>query len=114
MNLATTGPEAHPKSLQQWLAQGDALYMGLLKECQAIEAQIVELENRLVAKQAEVNQVARVIGKPPIEANHRLSAQLITAYTPDLPPPRSTPQVTRPPIRPAREPVTREVIPPRG
>ncbi|HXE52236.1 MAG TPA: hypothetical protein VN541_04440 [Tepidisphaeraceae bacterium] len=113
MTLSTM-PDSPPKSLQQWLAQGDALYTGLLKECEAIEGQIAELEHRLAAKQAEANHVGQVIGKPALEGNRRLSAQLVTTYAPDLPPPRSTPHVGRPLARPAREPITREVVPPRG
>ncbi|MDB5174790.1 MAG: hypothetical protein JWO87_3866 [Phycisphaerales bacterium] len=63
---------------QQWLQQGEALYQNALKEFHAIEAQLDDLETRLVAKQAEVNQIAQVIGKPPAEGNRRLSAQLVT------------------------------------
>ena len=37
-------------------------------------------QSRLAAKQAEVNQVANIIGKPLVEENRRLSAQLVTSY----------------------------------
>jgi hypothetical protein len=70
------------KSLQDWLAEGEHLYNETLKEFQALEAQIDELEQRLTAKKAEVNQIAQVIGKPPVEGNRRLSAQLVEEHGP--------------------------------
>jgi hypothetical protein len=100
------------KLVQQWLAQGEAIYSGLMKECQALEAQLEDIETRLVAKQAEVNQVAHIIGKPLVEGNRRLSAQLVTSYTQEAASPR-TPIPPRMPNRPQREPVSREVVPPR-
>jgi len=36
-----------------------------------------ELEAKLASKQAEVNQIAQVIGKPPVEGNRRLTAQIV-------------------------------------
>ncbi len=66
-------------SFQDWLQQGESLYSNALKEYHAIEAQLEELEGRLVAKQAEVNQIAQMIGKPAVEGNRRLSAQLLSA-----------------------------------
>ena len=66
-------------NFQEWLQQGDALYQAALKEYHSIEAQLDDLESKLVAKQAEVNQIAQVIGKPPVEGNRRLSAQLVAA-----------------------------------
>ena len=59
-------------SFQEWLSQGEALYQAALKDYHAIEAQLDDLEGRLVAKQAEVNQIAQVIGKPPVESSRRL------------------------------------------
>jgi hypothetical protein len=58
-------------NFQEWLQQGDALYQAALKDYHAIEAQLDELESRLVSKQAEVNQIAQVIGKPPVEGTRR-------------------------------------------
>jgi hypothetical protein len=100
------------KIVQQWLAQGEAIYAGLVKECQTLEAQLEDIEARLAAKQSEVNQVAQIIGKPLVEGNRRLSAQLVTSYSQEGPaqrsqiPPRMGP-------RPPREPINREVVPPR-
>ena len=72
-------------SLQEWLQQGEALYGAALKEFHAMEAQLDDLEARLAAKQAEVNQIAQVIGKPAVEGNRRLSAQLVSAEVVDVP-----------------------------
>ena len=72
-------------NFQEWLQQGDSLYQTALKEYHAIEAQLDELESKLVAKQAEVNQIAQVIGKPPVEGNRRLSAQLVGSEVIDVP-----------------------------
>jgi hypothetical protein len=65
------------KSFRDWLSEGEQLYSAALNEYQAIEAQIENLEERLAAKKAEVNQIAHVIGKPPVEGNRRLTAQLV-------------------------------------
>ncbi len=70
------------KSLSEWLHEGEHLYNQALKEYQAIETQLDELEQRLVAKKAEVNQIASVIGKPPVESNRRLTAQLVDDHGP--------------------------------
>ncbi len=72
-------------SFQDWLQQGEALYSTALNEFHAIEAELDELEQKLVAKQAEVNQIAQVIGKPPVEGNRRLSAELVSAEIVDIP-----------------------------
>ena len=70
------------KSLNEWLQQGEHLYNEALKEYQAIEAQLDQLEQQLAAKKAEVNQIASVIGKPPVEGNRRLTAQLVEEHAP--------------------------------
>ena len=64
-------------SIQSWLQQGEQLYNTALGEFRALEAQLDELEAKLAAKQKEVNQVAQMIGKPPVEGNRRLSAELV-------------------------------------
>lgn len=105
-----TGSESLPaRSLQEWLAQGELLYAAILKECHSIESQMAELENRLAARQAEANQIAHVIGKPVIDANRRLSAQLVTSYAPE-PSSRTTSHIARA-LSGARP--SREIIPPR-
>jgi hypothetical protein len=115
MSILPAPEDSSAKIVQQWLAQGEAIYSGLVKECQALESQLEELETKLAGKQAEVNQVANIIGKPLVEGNRRLSAQLVTSYAQDSGsssgrnqlPPRMGP-------RPPREPIGREVVPPRG
>ena len=70
------------KSLQEWLNEGESLYNAALAEYQSIEAQLDDLEAKLAAKKAEVNQIASVIGKPPVEGNRRLTAQLVEEHSP--------------------------------
>jgi hypothetical protein len=65
------------KSFKDWLGEGEQLYNTTLAEFQQLEAQLTELEQRLAAKKAEVNQIAQVIGKPPVESQRRLSAELV-------------------------------------
>src|SRR5438477_3060549 len=66
------------QSLEQWLKQGEALYEAALGDYRATEQQLDELEQKLVAKRCEVNQVAQMLGKPLAEGNRRLSAQLVS------------------------------------
>ena len=65
------------KSLREWLAEGEQLYNQAMGEYRGLEAQLEQLERSLGAKRAEVNQIAQVINKPPVEASRRLSAQLV-------------------------------------
>ncbi len=65
------------KSFQEWLGEGEQLYDEAFREYQSIEQQLDDLEHRLAAKQAEVNQIAGIIGKPPVEGNRRLTAQIV-------------------------------------
>ena len=67
------------RNFQTWIAEGEEIYNSLLGEYRDIENQIAEMENRLAAKQQEVNQMAAVIGKPPMEGKQRLAAELVTA-----------------------------------
>jgi len=71
------------KSIQDWMREGEDLYNAAFKEFQELEAQLADLEGRLTAKQAEVNQIAGIIGKPPVEGNRRLAAQLIDERGPN-------------------------------
>ncbi len=65
------------KTFQQWLSEGEQLYDAAMREFQSIEQQLDELEQRLVAKQNEVNQIAQMIGKPPVEGTRRTNVQII-------------------------------------
>ena len=71
------------KSLQEWLTEGEQLYNTALSEFQQIEAQLDELESKLVAKKAELNQIAQVVGKPPVESSRRLTAELVDQHGPN-------------------------------
>jgi hypothetical protein len=66
-------------NLQTWLSQGEQLYNAALNDFRSLEAQLDDLEQKLAAKQAEVNQIAQIIGKPAVEGTRRLSAQLTPA-----------------------------------
>ena len=66
-------------SFQDWLQQGEHLYNTSLREYHDIERQLAELEARLGEKQNEVNQIAQIIGKPTVDGNRRLTAQLVSA-----------------------------------
>ena len=72
-------------AFQEWLQQGEQLYATALREYHDLERQIADLEARLAEKQNEVNQVAQIIGKSPVEGNRRLSAQLVSADNVDVP-----------------------------
>lgn len=70
------------KTFKDWLGEGEALYQQALQEFQALEAQIEDLEQKLAIKKDEVNQIAGVIGKQPVEpSNRRLTAELVDHHT---------------------------------
>ncbi|MGH7214725.1 MAG: hypothetical protein ACREIT_08175 [Tepidisphaeraceae bacterium] len=71
------------KSIQEWISEGEELYNAAMSDYQGMENQLEELEAKLAAKQAEVNKLAGIIGKPPVEANRRLSAQLVSDHGPN-------------------------------
>jgi uncharacterized small protein (DUF1192 family) len=67
------------KSLREWLAEGEQIYNDSMREYQALLTQIDELEQRIAAKKAEVNEIARVTGKPPVEGRVRAVAEILDA-----------------------------------
>gem|GEM_PF-780854 len=69
------------KNLQEWITEGEEIYSDLLCQHRELESQLEDLEHLLSAKQVEVNRIAAIIGKPPIETNRRLSAQLVSVST---------------------------------
>ena len=71
------------KTLKDWLAEGEQLHAAALQEFQQLENQLADLEKRLAAKKDEVNQIAQVINKPPVESNRRLTAELIEERGPN-------------------------------
>jgi hypothetical protein len=70
------------KSIAEWMSEGEALYASSLKEYEELNAKLQELETVLMQKQEEVNQIAQIIGKPLVEGNRRLTAQLIDEHGP--------------------------------
>ena len=71
------------KSFKDWLNEGENLYNAAMREYQAIEQQLEQLEQQLTAKRAEVNQIAAVIGKPPVESSRRPAVEIIDAHGPN-------------------------------
>jgi N-methylhydantoinase B/oxoprolinase/acetone carboxylase alpha subunit len=59
------------------MQEGESLYETAMRDYQSLESQLDDLEARLAAKQAEVNQIAQMIGKAPVEGSRRLTAQII-------------------------------------
>ena len=70
------------KSIKDWLAEGEQIYGAALDEYQQIETQLIEMDQRLAMKREEVNVIADKLGKPPIEASRRLSAEIIERGAP--------------------------------
>jgi hypothetical protein len=83
MLMAITEVNVVAKSIAEWIAEGEELYAASLAEYQQIETELQEMERKLAVKQDEVNQIAQIIGKPPIEGNRRLTAQLIDDHGPN-------------------------------
>jgi seryl-tRNA synthetase len=80
MTSLVSRSEGHAVSMtiQQWLQQGESLYQTAVKEFHAIEAQLQELETRLTAKLTEVNQIASLLGKSPVESARRSGGEMST------------------------------------
>lgn len=71
------------KSIKDWLAEGEQIYGAALDEYQALESQLMEIEQRLAMKREEVNVIADKLSKPPVEASRRLSAEIIERGAPN-------------------------------
>jgi hypothetical protein len=67
------------KSFREWFTEGETIYAEAIAEYQALETQIHQLETQLGDKRTEVNHVAQMLGKPPVDGGKHLSAQLIEA-----------------------------------
>lgn len=66
------------KSIQAWLAEGEQLYSATLSEYHELEGKIAELESQLAEKHTEVNKLAVIIGKPPVEGRSKaVSGQIV-------------------------------------
>ena len=66
------------KSIQQWIQEGEELYEQSMQDYQRLQSELEQLEAKLAEKQEEVNRVAQIIGKPPVESGKRLTAELVT------------------------------------
>jgi hypothetical protein len=66
-------------AIQEWLDQGERLYQAALQEYHTIASQLDAMEQQLAAKQAEVNQIAAIIGKPTIDEARKMTAQIVAA-----------------------------------
>ncbi|HEX8323684.1 MAG TPA: hypothetical protein VF595_07190 [Tepidisphaeraceae bacterium] len=76
--METTGV----KSFKDWLTEGESLHAQALAEYQDLERQLEDLEKRLAIKKDEVNQIASVVNKPPVEnPNRRLTAELMDHHS---------------------------------
>jgi hypothetical protein len=71
------------KSIKDWLAEGEQIFGAALDEYQTMESQIIELEQRLAIKREEVNVLAEKLGKPPLEASRRLTAEIVERGQPN-------------------------------
>lgn len=65
------------KSIADWMREGEELYLSAMREYEELEDELSELETRYATKKDEVNQIARIIGKPMIEGNRRVEAELV-------------------------------------
>ena len=59
------------KNFKDWMAEGEQIYGDSLAEYQGLQTQLDELEQKLIAKREEVNAIASVIGKPPVDPPRR-------------------------------------------
>ena len=66
------------KSIQEWIQEGEELYTETMQDYQRLQSELEQLEARLAEKQEEVNRIAQIIGKPPVESSRRLTAELVT------------------------------------
>lgn len=70
------------KSFKDWLNEGETLHSQALAEYQELERQLEDLEKRLAIKKDEVNQIASVVNKPPVETTgRRLTAELMDHHS---------------------------------
>ncbi len=69
------------KSFKDWMAEGDTLYQQALREFQELEQQLHDVEQRLAIKKDELNQIAAVVGKPPLETARKPQVELIDHHS---------------------------------
>lgn len=69
------------KSVQDWLKEGEELFNESLAEFHELESQIAALEEKLAGKHTEVNKLAAIIGRPPVDSRKIVTAQLVPSNT---------------------------------
>jgi hypothetical protein len=69
------------KSFKDWISEGEDLYSTALREYQELEQQLENLEAQLVSKKEELNQIAQVVGKPPVEGHRKPVIQIVDSHT---------------------------------
>jgi len=71
------------KSFKEWLSEGESLYATAMSEYHSLETQIAELEQRILVKRDEINEIARVIGKEQLDTSKRLAAEVVERGQPN-------------------------------
>jgi hypothetical protein len=55
-----------PKTLNDWLQEGEEVYQGAVQEYRQIEEQLRDLATHWRAKKAEIDRIAAMLGKTPL------------------------------------------------
>jgi hypothetical protein len=65
------------RTIQDWMHEGDELYESTMRDCENLESQIRDLEQRLADKHDEVNRLAQILGEPLAHNGRRVTAQIV-------------------------------------
>jgi hypothetical protein len=65
------------RTIQDWMREGEELYESTVRDCQNLESQMQDLEQRLADKHSEMNRLAQILGKPLADSPRRVTAQII-------------------------------------
>ena len=69
-------PAQSRRTFDQWVAEGEALHAELTAELRGMETQVAELQVRIREKRAQVEHVARMLGKPAAEPTRSAAGPL--------------------------------------
>lgn len=75
--VAKVGECVLGKTFKEWLNEGEQLYATAVSEYQAIEQKIAGLEKELAEKKSQVDEIAKVMGKAPVDTSRRVSAEIV-------------------------------------
>jgi hypothetical protein len=75
--VGSSGGFGMARTIQDWMHEGDELYDSTMRDCEDLESQIRELEQRLADKHNEVNRLAQILGKPLAHNGRRVTAQIV-------------------------------------